>query len=129
MAYEIKNGKATRIDPSTYNTSDYKYSQQAAFISDEAYHGGGDVPIYAIGNYQIIFINKKSQLRNRLFFLGPYAHLFHSTHEQNYVAHVIGYAAQIGPYANVANQLNRKWIVIITFSVLCVVYYCSNIYC
>ncbi|XP_014295150.1 alkaline phosphatase [Microplitis demolitor] len=108
MAYEIKNGKATRIDPSTYNTSDYKYSQQAAFISDEAYHGGGDVPIYAIG---------------------PYAHLFHSTHEQNYVAHVIGYAAQIGPYANVANQLNRKWIVIITFSVLCVVYYCSNIYC
>ena len=33
------------------------------------------------------------------FFLGPYAHLFHSTHEQNYVAHVIGYAAKMGPYA------------------------------
>lgn len=29
------------------------------------------------------------------------SHLFHSSHEQNYVAHVISYAARIGPYANV----------------------------
>lgn len=35
-----------------------------------------------------------------IFFAGPYAHLFHSVHEQNYVAHVIAYAAGIGEYSN-----------------------------
>ncbi|XP_015115927.1 alkaline phosphatase, tissue-nonspecific isozyme isoform X2 [Diachasma alloeum] len=48
MAYEVKDGKASRIDPTKINTSDFTYSQQAAIITDEAYHGGGDVPIYAI---------------------------------------------------------------------------------
>lgn len=40
-------------------------------------HGGEDVAVYAIG---------------------PMSHLFHRVHEQNYVAHVMGYAACIGPY-------------------------------
>lgn len=35
-----------------------------------------------------------------VFFVGPYAHLFHNVHEQNYVAHVIAYAAGIGEYSN-----------------------------
>lgn len=30
---------------------------------------------------------------------GPMAHLFHRVHEQSYVAHVMAYAACIGPYA------------------------------
>lgn len=30
--------------------------------------------------------------------IGPSAHLFHSVHEQNYVAHVIIYAADLGNY-------------------------------
>lgn len=50
FAYEVKDNKSVRIDPSKYNTSDFNYSQQAAFIGDEAYHGGGDVPIYATGD-------------------------------------------------------------------------------
>ncbi|XP_024877560.1 alkaline phosphatase isoform X1 [Temnothorax curvispinosus] len=80
VAYTVNNdGQAVRIDPSKSNTSDFTYSQQATIISDEAYHGGGDVAVYAIG---------------------PYAHLFHSVHEQNYVAHVIAYAAGIGEYSN-----------------------------
>ncbi|XP_077260226.1 alkaline phosphatase isoform X2 [Temnothorax americanus] len=80
VAYTVNNdGQAVRIDPSESNTSDFTYSQQATIISDEAYHGGGDVAVYAIG---------------------PYAHLFHSVHEQNYVAHVIAYAAGIGEYSN-----------------------------
>ena len=29
------------------------------------------------------------------------SYLFHKTHEQSYVAHVIGYSMCIGPYANV----------------------------
>lgn len=38
-------------------------------------HGGNDVPIYAIG---------------------PMSHLFYGTQEQNYIAHVIAYAACVG---------------------------------
>lgn len=37
--------------------------------------------------------------------LGPQAHLFQSVHEQTYVAYVIAYAMQIGPYyKNVADS-------------------------
>lgn len=82
IAYAAKDdGQVTRIDPSKSNTNAFTYSQQAAIISNEAHHGGGDVAVYAIG---------------------PHAHLFHSVHEQNYVAHVIAYAASIGEYSNSA---------------------------
>ncbi|EZA61510.1 Alkaline phosphatase, tissue-nonspecific isozyme [Ooceraea biroi] len=82
VAYTVyNNSQAVRIDPSKSNTSDFNYSQQATIISNEAYHGGGDVAAYAIG---------------------PHAHLLHSVHEQNYVAHVIAYAMSIGEYANSA---------------------------
>jgi hypothetical protein len=36
--------------------------------------------------------------------LGPWAHLFHTLHEQNFVAHVIGHAAKIGPYKSRGNN-------------------------
>lgn len=49
MGYTVENGKVVRIDPSLNDTIDYNYSQQAAIITDEAYHGGGDVAVYAIG--------------------------------------------------------------------------------
>lgn len=42
-------------------------------------HGGEDVAIYA---------------------KGPYAHLFHTTHEQSYIGHVMMYASCTGFYAN-----------------------------
>ncbi|XP_076390457.1 alkaline phosphatase, tissue-nonspecific isozyme isoform X2 [Megachile rotundata] len=49
MAYTVKdNRSAVRINPSGENTTDFTYSQQATIISDEAYHGGGDVAVYAI---------------------------------------------------------------------------------
>ncbi|XP_076182344.1 alkaline phosphatase, tissue-nonspecific isozyme isoform X2 [Ptiloglossa arizonensis] len=79
IAYTVKNNASVRIDPSLENTTSFTYSQQAAIVSDEAYHGGGDVAVYAIG---------------------PFAHLFHSVHEQNYVARVIAHAARIGPRSN-----------------------------
>lgn len=47
MAY--KNN--TRIDPSKNDTTAFTYSQQATIITDEAYHGGGDVAVYALGKY------------------------------------------------------------------------------
>ena len=44
-------------------------------LSSES-HGGDDVAIFAYG---------------------PQAHLFQGVYEQNYIAHVMGYAACIGP--------------------------------
>ncbi|XP_071535397.1 alkaline phosphatase-like [Panulirus ornatus] len=46
-------------------------------VEEEETHGGEDVAVFAIG---------------------PMSHLFHRVHEQTYVAHVMGYAACIGPY-------------------------------
>ena len=51
--------------------------QQAAVPLDSETHGGEDVAIYA---------------------RGPMAHLFHGVKEQNYVAHVMAYAACLPPY-------------------------------
>lgn len=51
--------------------------QQAAVPLDSETHGGEDVAIYA---------------------KGPMAHLFHGVKEQNYVAHVMAYAACLEPY-------------------------------
>jgi hypothetical protein len=31
-------------------------------------------------------------------FQGPFSHLIHSVHEQNYIAYVMAYSACIGPY-------------------------------
>lgn len=42
------------------------------------------------------------------FFTGPWSHLFHSVHEQTYVAYVIAYAANIGPHLNVSRPGNTS---------------------
>lgn len=57
MAYTVNNSNSVRIDPSKENTTEFTYSQQATIISDEAYHGGGDVAVYAIGIYIYIYIS------------------------------------------------------------------------
>jgi len=66
-------------DPSTRNISSKNYKQVAQTPMHDARHGGEDVAVYATG---------------------PMAHLVHGVHEQNYVAHVMGHAACIGPYSN-----------------------------
>ncbi|XP_066997238.1 alkaline phosphatase, tissue-nonspecific isozyme [Anabrus simplex] len=73
-----EKNKVVRQNPLQEDYTSFEYHQQAAILTDEALHGGGDVAVYAIG---------------------PMAHLFQSTHEQTYVAHVVGYAAKIGPYS------------------------------
>lgn len=51
-AYTVnEKNESVRMDPSKFNTSEFTYSQQAAIISDEAYHGGGDVVVYAMGKF------------------------------------------------------------------------------
>ncbi|XP_065205940.1 alkaline phosphatase-like [Planococcus citri] len=73
-----QNGyQVSRDDPAKHDTLSRNYAQQAAILTDKETHGGGDVTVYAVG---------------------PMAHLFHSIHESTYVAHVIAYAAKIGPY-------------------------------
>lgn len=77
----------SRPDITNVNTEDAEYTQQAVVKHKVESHGSEDVPIYAVG---------------------PGAHLFHSTHEQSYVAHVIKYSLCIGPYAKLNICLNLK---------------------
>uniref|UniRef100_V9KD00 Alkaline phosphatase n=1 Tax=Callorhinchus milii TaxID=7868 RepID=V9KD00_CALMI len=73
--YAIKNGSRPNISKPIIEDKEYK--QQAAVPLDSETHGGEDVPIYA---------------------KGPMSHLFHNTHEEHYIAHVMAYASCIEPY-------------------------------
>ena len=71
------------IDPSFFMliywscfTGKHEYTYDAAMNIYSETHAGEEVAIYA---------------------RGPMSHLFHATHEQNYIAHVLMYAACIGP--------------------------------
>ena len=54
------------------------FQQQSIVPLSSETHGGEDVVIFA---------------------RGPMAHLFHGVHEQNYIAHVMGYASCVGDYS------------------------------
>ncbi|XP_076447098.1 alkaline phosphatase, tissue-nonspecific isozyme-like isoform X2 [Babylonia areolata] len=56
-------------------TNDFMYQRLVPFQAGWETHSGEDVGIYATG---------------------PMAHLFHGVHEQNYIAHVMAYAACVG---------------------------------
>lgn len=79
--YEVDavTGQVKRKNPALDNTEAMDYIQQVGILTDENTHSGVDVSVHAIG---------------------PMAHLFHRTHEQSYVAHVISYAARIGRFRN-----------------------------
>lgn len=79
MQYEVDKvtGEVKRRDPSRDDTEAFDYIQQVGILTDENTHSGVDVGVHA---------------------MGPFAHLFHRTHEQSYVAHVISYAARIGRF-------------------------------
>ncbi|KAF4533338.1 hypothetical protein B566_EDAN002735 [Ephemera danica] len=66
-----------RADATLEDTTSFTYQQHAAVPHIEQTHGGADVTLFATG---------------------PMAHLFHSVHEQNYVAHAVAYAMKIGPF-------------------------------
>ncbi|XP_051873983.1 intestinal-type alkaline phosphatase 1-like [Pristis pectinata] len=75
--YAIVNGTRTNITSISYEDKNYK--QQTAVPLPSETHGGEDVAIFA---------------------KGPMAYLFHKTHEENYIAHVIAYATCIEPYTD-----------------------------
>ena len=60
---------------------DYDYRQTSSAPRELETHGGDDTTIYA---------------------RGPAAHLFHTTHEQTYIANVLAYAACVGNYQGVS---------------------------
>ncbi|KAH7636717.1 alkaline phosphatase-like protein [Dermatophagoides farinae] len=66
--------RASQIHDNLYQL---KYRVHSGIYIKEANHAGEDVAVYAIG---------------------PMAHLFGGTHEQSHIAHVMGFAACIGPY-------------------------------
>ncbi|XP_032381638.1 intestinal-type alkaline phosphatase [Etheostoma spectabile] len=70
-----RNG--TRPDMNETISSDNDYLQQAPVPLDSETHGIEDVAIFA---------------------KGPMSHLFHGVQEQNYIAHVLAYAACLEPY-------------------------------
>ncbi|GCB78056.1 hypothetical protein scyTo_0018551, partial [Scyliorhinus torazame] len=71
--YIVQNGERSNISNNDFLDNNY-LAQSAVPLRHET-HGGEDVAIFA---------------------KGPMAHLFHSVHEQNYIPHVMAYAACIG---------------------------------
>ncbi|KAK5602760.1 hypothetical protein CRENBAI_026665 [Crenichthys baileyi] len=71
--YKIVNGGRENISTTKYEENNYQ-AQAAVPLSLET-HGGEDVAVFA---------------------KGPLAHLLHGVHEQNYIPHVMAYAACIG---------------------------------
>ncbi|XP_069053405.1 intestinal-type alkaline phosphatase 1-like [Lepisosteus oculatus] len=81
--YLLENG--TRANITYVDYLDEEYMQQAAVPLDSETHGGEDVAIFA---------------------QGPMAHLFHGVKEQNYIAHVLAYAACLEPYTDCPPEPN-----------------------
>uniref|UniRef100_A0A8C3A659 Alkaline phosphatase n=2 Tax=Cyclopterus lumpus TaxID=8103 RepID=A0A8C3A659_CYCLU len=71
--YKLVNGGRENV--STVDYQDSNYQAQAAVPLSMETHGGEDVAVFA---------------------KGPLAHLLHGVHEQNYIPHVMAYAACIG---------------------------------
>ncbi|KAI4828871.1 hypothetical protein KUCAC02_022943 [Chaenocephalus aceratus] len=72
-----RNGTRPDMNESISSADDYR--QQAPVPLDSETHGIEDVAIFA---------------------KGPMSHLFHGVQEQNYIAHVLAYAACLEPYEN-----------------------------
>nr|XP_057911205.1 alkaline phosphatase, tissue-nonspecific isozyme isoform X2 [Doryrhamphus excisus] len=71
--YKVVNGERENVSTVNYEEANYK-AQSAVPLNYET-HGGEDVAVFA---------------------KGPLAHLLHGVHEQNYIPHVMAYAACIG---------------------------------
>ncbi|XP_035680739.1 alkaline phosphatase-like [Branchiostoma floridae] len=80
------NISAPREDITNVDTAHPDYLQQSAVPTVVESHGAEDVAIFADG---------------------PMAHLFHGVHEQNYIAHVMKYAACLGEYAEDCDREER----------------------
>lgn len=84
------NGPATgRTDLTNVDTKTNNFQQPGCVGMPYSAHGGEDVAIYA---------------------KGPMSHLFHTTHEQTYIGHVMMYSACIGEYRRSCDKAERNWL-------------------
>ena len=81
--YQISTLNCNRT--SFFVLDNYKFAQPGLVPTKYETHGGEDVGIYAYG---------------------PMAHLFHSTHEQNYIAHVMAFASCVGDHKKYCDEKN-----------------------
>ncbi|XP_059807767.1 alkaline phosphatase, tissue-nonspecific isozyme-like isoform X4 [Hypanus sabinus] len=81
--YAVQNGERPNV--STNEIRENHYVAQSAVPLNQETHGGEDVAIFA---------------------KGPMAHLLHGVHEQNYIPHVMAYAACIGQNKDHCANLN-----------------------
>ncbi|KAH0820285.1 hypothetical protein GEV33_002506 [Tenebrio molitor] len=90
--YHYRSNESSILGPwidvrnDTNRLNNPKYRQLATFELDDETHGGEDVGIFATG---------------------PGSHLIRGVIEQNYVAHLVSYAACIGPRANMNSHCNH----------------------
>lgn len=102
VQYHVLNDTVVRDNP--INTDSYEYEQTAAIPLDENAHSGSDVAVYA---------------------RGPYSHLFHKIHEQNYVFEAISYAAKVGAYSIAHTHYCNFILIILTFIITLNFQYCD----
>lgn len=74
-----------RVNPNSLDRSSNDFRFPATVPKDSESHGGEDVGIWAIG---------------------PWAHLFQGTLEQNVIPHVMAYASCIGDGMNMCDDLD-----------------------
>ncbi|CAL4060358.1 unnamed protein product [Meganyctiphanes norvegica] len=85
--YTTIDGDVVRWNLTGVNVQDFENLQQGEAYTEAANHGGEDVSIYASG---------------------PMSHLFHSLHEQNYIAHAMAYAACIGANNDIGSHCKES---------------------
>ena len=76
FSYHYNTSTGFWRDLASVDTANDDFQQMATFYLNDETHGGEDVPLYAVG---------------------PQAHLLSGVHEQNYIAHVVKYAACLQP--------------------------------
>jgi alkaline phosphatase len=74
----IFNPDGSRINPLTFNYSDYKLQYPTLVPLENGLHGGQDVGVWASG---------------------PQSHLFSGHYEQNSIPLLMAYVLKVGPYA------------------------------
>lgn len=72
------NTNVTRREITQEDTMDYGFRYPSTGYRKSETHSGDDVAIFA---------------------QGPWSHLFHTTHEQSYIAHVMAYSSCVGRYS------------------------------
>ena len=75
--WKVANGKCSRVDLAEKDISNMEFIMPAAFPRYEESHGSEDVGLWATG---------------------PLSFLFHRTHEQSYIGHVLAFSLCIGHF-------------------------------